>query len=288
MLSEPAVVYRKQGRRLLHRSREALSRVIHLSFAARMTGDQRYATRTIEEMKAAAAMPDWNPSHFLDTAEMTLALAIGYDWLYAQMTPDDRAVIREAIETKGLGPYLRPGAKHGWERGGNNWSQVCHAGMVAGALALLEDDPQRATDVVSRAVAGLPYAMKVYEPDGTYPEGPSYWNYGTTLNVVLIATLESALGTDFALTQRPGFLKTGEFPLHVTGATGRYFNFSDCGTGTPFSPAMIWFASRARRPELLWFENGLLEREAAEIVASKGETQGDRFFPLVLVWGDPR
>ena len=221
MLTEPAVIYRKQGRRLLHRSREALSRVIHLSFAARMTGDKRYATRAIEEMKAAAAMPDWNPSHFLDTAEMTLALAIGYDWLYADLTPGDRAVIREAIESKGLGPYLRPGAKHGWERGGNNWNQVCHAGMVAGALALLEDDPKRATEVVSRAVAGLPHAMKVYEPDGTYPEGPSYWNYGTTLNVVLIGMLESALGTDFDLAQRPGFLKTGEFPLQVTGATGK-------------------------------------------------------------------
>ena len=287
MLTEPAVVYRKEGRRLLHRSREALRRVIHLAFAARMTGDKRYVTRAIEEMKAAAAMPDWNPSHFLDTAEMTLALAIGYDWLYADLTPADRAVIREAIESKGLGPYLRPGAKHGWERGGNNWNQVCHAGMVAGALALLEDDPKRAVEVVSRALAGLPYAMKVYEPDGTYPEGPSYWNYGTTLNVVLIGMLESALGTDFDLAQRPGFLKTGEFPLQVTGATGKYFNFSDCGTGTPFSPAMIWFASRTRRSELLWFEDGLLQREAAEIVASKGKSQGDRFFPLALVWSDP-
>lgn len=287
MLSEPVVIYQKQGRRLLHRSREALSRVIHLSFAARMTGDERYTTRAMKEMKAAAVMPDWNPSHFLDTAEMTLALAIGYDWLYADLTPEDRAVIREAIESKGLGPYLRPGAKHGWERGGNNWNQVCHAGMVAGALALLEDDPQRATEVVSRAVAGLPYAMKVYEPDGTYPEGPSYWNYGTTLNVVLIATLESALGTDFGLTQRPGFLKTGEFPLHITGVTGRYFNFSDCGSGTSFSPAMIWFATRTRHPDLRWFEDGLLQREAAEIVASKGRSQGDRFFPLMLVWSDP-
>ncbi len=287
MLGEPEVVYRKEGRRLLGRSREALSRVIHLSFAARMTGDQRYAKRAVDEMKAAAAMPDWNPSHFLDTAEMTLALAIGYDWLYAGLEPGDRALIREAIESKGLGAYLRPGAKHGWERGGNNWNQVCHAGMVAGALALLEDDPQRATEVVSRALAGLPHAMNVYEPDGTYPEGPSYWNYGTTLNVVLIATLESALGTDFALAQRPGFLKSGEFPLQVTGATGKYFNFSDCGTGTPFSPAMIWFASRTRRSELLWFEDGLLQREASEIIASKGQSQGDRFFPLVLVWGDP-
>jgi len=281
MLTEPPVVYKKEGRRLLHRSREALGRIMHLGFAARMTGDKRYVARAVAEMKAAAAMPDWNPSHFLDTAEMTLALAVGYDWLYAELSPADRAEIREAIEKKGLGPYLKPGAKHGWERGGNNWNQVCHGGMVAGALALLEDNPGRAAEVVSRALAGLPHAMKVYEPDGTYPEGPGYWNYGTTYNVALIAMLEPALGTDFGLSQRPGFLKTGEFPLQMTGPTGSYYNFSDCGAHTSFSPAMVWFASRTHRPELLWFEEGLLQREVRE-------SKHDRFFPLAILWMDAK
>ena len=286
MLGEPPVVYVKEGRRLLHRSREALSRIMHLGCAARMTGDPRYVARAVAEMKAAAAMPDWNPSHFLDVAEMTLAMALGYDWLYAELSPAERAEFREAIEKKGLGPYLKPGAKHGWERGGNNWNQVCHAGMVAGALALQEDDPARATAVVSRALAGLPAAMKVYDPDGTYPEGPGYWNYGTTFNVTLIAMLESALGTDFALTQKPGFLKTGEFPLHMTGPTGLPFSFSDSGTHMGFSPAMAWFASRTHRSDLLWFEENFLQREIKNIRDSHGADQADRFFPMALLWGD--
>jgi hypothetical protein len=37
-------------------------------------------------MLAAAAFSDWNPSHFLDVAEMTAALAIGYDWLYEEVS----------------------------------------------------------------------------------------------------------------------------------------------------------------------------------------------------------
>ena len=284
MLTEPAVIHRKDGRRLLGRSREALGRMMHLGFGFRLTGDQRYAARAMAEMKAMAAMPDWNPSHFLDTAEMTLALAVGYDWLYEQLSPELRQASREAIERKGLGPYLKPGAELGWERGRNNWNQVCHAGMVAGALALLEDNPDRAAEVVRRAIVGLPYAMKVYNPDGTYPEGPGYWNYGTSFNVLLISMLESVFGTDFNLSRSPGFLKSGEFMLNIIGPTRRTFNFSDCGSGTGFSPAMMWFTARTGRPDLMWFETELLERELASNRDSKGREQGDRYFPLVLVW----
>ena len=53
-------------------------------------------------MLVAAKFKDWNPSHFLDTAEMTTALAIGYDWLYAVIKPADRKTIRDAIVQLGL------------------------------------------------------------------------------------------------------------------------------------------------------------------------------------------
>ena len=55
-----------------------------------MTGDKRYALRAQKEMIAAAAFDDWNPSHFLDVAEMTTALAFGYDWLYDELDPQAR------------------------------------------------------------------------------------------------------------------------------------------------------------------------------------------------------
>jgi len=32
-----------------------------------------------------------------------------------------------------------------------------------------------------------------------FSEGPGYWTYGTTYNVLLVAELESALGSDFGL-----------------------------------------------------------------------------------------
>jgi len=71
------------GRRLLSVSREALKRIFFLSYSYRMTEDERYLQRAEAEIRAVSQFDDWNPSHFLDVAEMTMAVAIGYDWLFA-------------------------------------------------------------------------------------------------------------------------------------------------------------------------------------------------------------
>ena len=81
MISLPVQQRVLTGKRLLSVSREAIRRIAFLSYGYRMTGDVSYASRAETEMLAMAAFSDWNPSHFLDVAEMTLALAIGYDWL---------------------------------------------------------------------------------------------------------------------------------------------------------------------------------------------------------------
>jgi hypothetical protein len=44
-----------------------------------MGGGEKFRLRTIAELEAACALKDWNPSHFLDTAEMASAVATGYD-----------------------------------------------------------------------------------------------------------------------------------------------------------------------------------------------------------------
>lgn len=275
MLAEPPVERVLIGRRLLDKSRTALSRVLHLGLAYRVTGEARFADRARREMLAAAAFPDWNPSHFLDVAEMTAALGIGYDWLYSTLTPEDRATIRQAILTKGLQPSL---TTDGWSRAIHNWNQVCNAGMAIGAIAIAESDPPLAARMVARAVNTVPAAMHEYAPDGAYPEGASYWSYGTTFNVLLIAALETALGSDFGLTRLPGFLATADYMLHVYGPTGLPFSYSDAGTGrTGLIPALFWFASVRGDNYLLW-------SEWAKLHSGDMPLRGDRLDPLLPLW----
>jgi len=265
---------KKIGRRLLRVSRDVLQRVIYLSFAYRITKDKDFLKRASDEMESAAGFSDWNPSHFLAVAEMTAALAIGYDWLYNDLDSKARDKIKKGILEHGLKTSLKGGW---WVKTTNNWNQVCHGGLTLGALAVYEDEPGLALKIIERAVANVPRAMHEYEPHGAYPEGGSYWKYGTTYNVVFIAALESVLGTDFGLSKKKGFLECSDYYQHVTGPTGLYYNYSDCGSSGSVSSAMYWFAVRRKKPSLLWRERTSLEGFV------KGR-RTDRTFPLLMVW----
>lgn len=278
ILDQPPVKRVKTGRRLLSVSRRCLDRVIHLSAAYRFTGKQSYLQRAEKEMLAAAAFSDWNPSHFLDVAEMTAALAIGYDWLYDELSKATRQTIRKAILKKGIQPSLK---KMGWVRGQNNWNQVCNGGITLGALAIMEDQPELAQKLVHRAINGVQVVTKHYEPDGAYPEGPGYWVYGTSYNVILLAALESVLGTDFNLSQAPGFTRTAAYYLNVIGPTGLYFNYPDSGSRSSFSPTVFWFAQKYDQPSLAWRQYQLWKDFSAHNTSTLVQS---RFSPLLLLW----
>ncbi len=274
------------GKRMLMASRNVLYRINTLSVAYHLTGEKKYADRAIHEMRNAAAYPDWNPSHFLDTGEMTLAIAIGYDWLHDLLTPEDREAIAAAIIEKGLRPSYTP-QQQWWINGKNNWSPVCHSGMIAGALVVADREPKLAEEVIRRAVAGMPNSMKAsYEPNGAYPEGPMYWGYGTEFTTVLLALLNGAFGKDFGLSAGSGFTKTGDYILAATAPSGKWFNYADCNTKRQPSVAMIWLAKRFQRPD--WFhgvEQKLLEEYSA--ARPKQITRGaNRLLPLALLFLD--
>ena len=281
MLPAPPIQRVLQGRRLLGESRRAVRRVLTLAMAHHFTGKQAYADRAGREMLAAAAFSDWNPSHFLDTAEMTFALAIGYDWLFDHLDAGTRRTVRSAILQKGVRVPLDT-RHHGWTRAHNNWGQVCHAGMVAGALAVIEDDGDAAVRTLHRALANVTVSMAMYAPKGSYPEGPGYWSYGTTYNVLLIAMLESVLGSSFGLDQAPGFGQTGGYPALVTGPSGLYFNYADGGSGRATEPALYWFAARYGRPGWLLGDARPLRR-ALEAPANAA-SGSHRFLPLLALW----
>lgn len=282
LLETQPVERQLEGRRLLGVSRTCLDRVLTLATAYHLTADARYVERCQSEMLAAARFKDWNPSHYLDVAEMTFGLAIGYDWLYDQLDPASREEIRRAIVEKGV--QLQFDSNHAsWVRRTNNWGQVCHGGMTVGALAVLEHEPELAAKTVYSAIHNVTVSMKAYAPNGGYPEGPSYWSYGTSYNVALIAAVESVLGNNFGLVNAPGFRKTATFPVLACGPSGLYFNYCDGRPERGLSPISFWFAKRFGNGELQRNERAHWELALSSSPDLRTANLG-RFWQLALIW----
>lgn len=288
ILGLPENSYEKNGRRMLRPVREGVSRVMALGMAYRLTQDARYRDRAMAEMRIAASLPDWNPSHFLDTAEMTFALALGYDWLFTDLSPADRELFETAIIEKGLkASFPASGPAYGWVNANNNWTQVCHAGLVAGAIAIGPSDPELAARVLERALANLPgSAQFAYAPHGSYPEGPSYWAYGTTYHVILADLLRHAFGTSMGTDAYPGFLETAYFPDLMMAPSGRFYNYADGEDKRGFAPALFWFARRLQDGSVARYDVRHFQEMLPRIKAG-GDEQGARFVPLALLWWDP-
>ncbi len=258
VLDMPVLERVMEGKRLLHTSREALRRIFWLSYSYRMTGNGAYAERAIDEMLAVCDFKDWNPSHFLDVGEMVMAVAIGYDWLYDKMTPQEREKTAAAMIEKGFVPADND-RYAGFYNLANNWNQVCCSGLLYGALAMYENDPEKYDGLIDLYVKSVPFALACYAPDGGYPEGFNYWGYGTSFQVMMIAALESAMGEDFGLSKAEGFLDTAAFVQFMTAPTGDCFNFSDAVTYAPCNPMMFWFASKTGDIDRIWLERKYIE-----------------------------
>ena len=264
------------GVRLLNTSKRVLKRVQILALVYLVEGGEGYVDRAWRELEAASRFPDWNPRHFLDTAEMTHAFAVGYDWLYDRWMDEQRRLLREAIVELGLKPGMRnyrEGKAH-WIRGKNNWNQVCNGGLSMGALAIADEMPDLAGQILHNALTSIPRAMGCYAPDGAGVEGVHYWNYGAWYNIVLLASMESALGTDFGLSQIPGFKESGNYHVFMSGPTWWGFDFSDSWLFRTSTPQHFWMAQQFGIPHYSWFRYCELTRSD-----SKGEV-------LDLIWFD--
>jgi len=233
------------GPRLLDVSRELLNRTSHLALAYHFSGDKKYVESAVANMRTVCEFSDWNPSHFLDVAEMSNGVAIGYDWLYPFLSEVDRTFIRNGLKTKGLDEYKKIYETAWWAKGDNNWNQVCNGALIVASLAIAETDPKYADEYIPKAIANLPYSNKFYAPDGAWYEGPGYWAYATEYLSYGMSALQTALGTLKNLETTEGLSKTGFAPMLTTGPTNYIFNFADSGENSKgtTSPAMFFMAN---------------------------------------------
>ncbi|MBT6767164.1 MAG: hypothetical protein HOA90_21745, partial [Prolixibacteraceae bacterium] len=247
ILEKPLLKRELEGFRLLAVSREMVERMGALCMVYRIEKDPLILKRIDEEIQTVCNFIDWNNQHYLDVAEMSFAVALGIDWVGKWLPKETVQLAKNSLIEKGIKPsFDESNRRMFWISGTNNWNAVCHGGMIAAALVTADINPELSAQTISRALEKLPGSLSEYAPDGIYPEGPTYWGYGTSYTVVAANSLKTALGSDFGISKSPGFMESPSFVLQATAPSGEAFNFADCGSTNRGRVAvlMTWFASK--------------------------------------------
>ena len=247
--------YIPDGLRLLEMSRQLLNRARTLGMAWQLTKEQKYLDYLWGEMEAVCNFNDWNATaHFLDTAEMTMGVAIVYDWCYEAWAPEQRKLMEDAILNLGLKQgeaclnFDMPSGTQ-WQTVDNNWNQVCTGGMTVGALALMDLYPEYCADMVERCLLALENSLGEYAPDGAWGEGPDYWAYALRYLVYYMASMETTLGTNYGYLDGSYMRTTADYITYTQSSQGA-FNLGDAGSGIINEPTVFYLGKLFDMPEL--------------------------------------
>ena len=157
------------------------------------------------------------------------ALAWGYDWLYDDLSDDERATVRAALleRTRDIAEHAILNAKIHLFPYDSHAVRSVSLTIVPACIALLGDDEaDEARDWLNYSIEFL---MTVYSPwgdtDGGWAEGAQYWMMGMAYFIDAANRLKSFTGID--IYQRPFLQNTGDFPLFCNAPNTRRASFGD-------------------------------------------------------------
>ncbi len=244
---------------LLSTARTALWRIQTLAIMGTIDNRPAWRARGKQELLAICSFPNWRPEHFLDTAEIMAAAAIGFDWLYGDLSASERTTVSNALIAKGIQPGMA-GYQSGqfWAQTSINWSAVCNGAMVMAALAVADTQPTLARDVLARARHSVLDYLNPISVDGASVEG-GYGDYALTYIVYALSSLRSVGNADLNLNSASRAPLIGKWRLHMGGVTRRIYNYGNNGEFNVQQPGLLWIANKFNVPEFAACQKELIK-----------------------------
>jgi len=274
---------------LLGIARETFKRVTVLGTAYRLTGDQKYADKLVDNVLNICAYPDWNTKHYLDVAEFSASIAIAYDWMYDYLTAEQRKIIRTAWAEKALAPSLERLGGYPFDKE-NNWNIVCNAGISLGCIAFAEYYPEGATMFLAGSATDslrMPRSLAGFAPDGVCYEGAGYWGYTMRYLVLYMDACDYSFPDDerFAIGDLPGLDKTMNYRLATITPGGMMFRFADVAEfdSEEALAAYYFLSQKYDQKEMADYQSDLINRPEFGV----DEYQRHHTQPLSIAWYVP-
>lgn len=225
-------------------SRGDRDRIERMATAWWLTGSAAYPARVMQIMLNAHA----NSDHTVKWKGLTISLtALGYDWLYPAWTAAERTTLTNYLVTKGLNSQSN--------NYGNNIGMINDGGYIMASLAVGMVNEGAAEPDLSQGVSQLAGKVIQYNANaGAWLEGTDYGIFAKWGFTPAMESLETALGSSFALGRTAGLFMARREPLHIASNTRQRFTFSDIGTGSHNAVGWAnWWARRFNALEVYDF-----------------------------------
>lgn len=250
----------EEWRRIVNAGGDAQNHVLAAAFAWVVTQD---AGDLAEAKRWTLGIAKWDPhgpsaiegvDH--DAHDVLHAIALSYDWLYDQWTPEERATLRTCIAERGKGLYkhLNPYRYDSW----NNHAWFQTTALAEAGLALAGEVPEADT--------WWRYGSKLYfteylplgGQDGDWHEGTHYISYTLIFVYQWADALRSATGIDAY--QVPWLKQVGYFRLYTHPPASGGIKFNDNNfTGPDTWDRMTAYnaAKNTGDPTLQWYADAM-------------------------------
>ena len=184
------------------------------------------------------AYPNWGNSNgeFLDEGSVLGPISKLYDCFYDQLSEQDRAYIRAAMIRNALSradDCHKAGMPECWWMATDmNQAADANKNILAGALAIMEDEPDLSSRLILHAVADLANVLSAVAPDGGSKEGLGY--HSMTFKGIADSSefLTAALGTDFGVSNSPGVSNAALYNFQMIDPTGLILNYGETQLNT--------------------------------------------------------